>query len=93
MLPVQVSPITLNVQFLVVEDLSSFNAILGRVWLHGMKVIPSTYHQIMSYLTKDGQINLYGSQMAEGQCYQVAWKVGPNDDHGSRPEQASGSDQ
>ncbi|RVW96523.1 hypothetical protein CK203_029647 [Vitis vinifera] len=30
-LPVQVGPITLNVQFLVVEDLSSFNAILGRV--------------------------------------------------------------
>ena len=92
-LPVQVGHVTLNVQFLVVDDLSPFNAILGRAWLHGMKVIPSTYHHIMSYLTKDGQINLYGSQMATRQCYQVARKVGPSGDHGSSPEQASGSDQ
>ncbi|XP_034708876.1 uncharacterized protein LOC117931912 [Vitis riparia] len=61
MLPVQAGPIILNVQFFMVEDLSSFNAIMGRTWLHGMKVIPSTYHQMVSYLTEDGQINLYGS--------------------------------
>ena len=41
---VQVGPIILNVQFSVVEDLSPFNAILRRTWLHYMKVIPSTYH-------------------------------------------------
>ena len=29
-----------------------------------MKAIPSTYHQMVSYLTKDVQINLYGSQLA-----------------------------
>ena len=60
-LPVQVCLVTLNVQFSVVKDLSPFNAILGCAWLHGMKVIPSTYHQMVSYLTEDGQINLYGS--------------------------------
>ncbi|RVW97850.1 hypothetical protein CK203_021200 [Vitis vinifera] len=46
MLPVQVGPVTLNVQFSVVQDLSPFNAILGRTWLHYMKTIPSTYHQM-----------------------------------------------
>ena len=35
-LPVQVGPIILNVQFSVVDDLSPFNAILGRTWLHYM---------------------------------------------------------
>ncbi|RVW17188.1 hypothetical protein CK203_075956 [Vitis vinifera] len=39
-LPVQVGPVTLNVQFSVVQDLSPFNVILGRTWLHYMKVIP-----------------------------------------------------
>ena len=60
-LPVQVGPVTLNVQFSVVQDLSPFNAILGRTWLHYMKTIPSTYHQMVSFLTEDGQIDLYGS--------------------------------
>ena len=60
-LPVQAGPVTLNVQFLVVEDLSPFNVSLGRTWLHYMKAIPSTYHQMVSFLTEDGQIDLYGS--------------------------------
>nr|CAN83382.1 hypothetical protein VITISV_024224 [Vitis vinifera] len=71
-LPVQASPVTLNVQFLVVEDLSPFNVILGWTWLYYMKAIPSTYHQMVSFLTEDGQIDLYGSQLAARQCYQIA---------------------
>ena len=53
-LPVQVGSVILNVQFSVVEDLSPFNAILGCTWLHYMKVIPSTYHQMVSFLNEDG---------------------------------------
>lgn len=65
MLPIKAGPTILNVQFFVVEDLSPFNAIMGRTWLEGMKDILSTYHQmVMSYLTEEGQINLYGSQLA-----------------------------
>ncbi|RVW57997.1 hypothetical protein CK203_113326 [Vitis vinifera] len=70
-LSVQAGPIILNVQFSVVEDLSPFNAILGRTWLHYMKAIPSTYHQMVSFLTEDGHIDLYGSQLAARQCYQI----------------------
>ena len=61
---VQAGPVILNVQFSVVEDLSIFKAILGRTWLHYMKVIPSTYHQMVSFLIKDEQIDLYDSQLA-----------------------------
>nr|CAN71008.1 hypothetical protein VITISV_025165 [Vitis vinifera] len=35
-------------------------------------IISSTYHQMISYLTEDEQINLYGSQLVACQCYQVA---------------------
>nr|CAN79601.1 hypothetical protein VITISV_015421 [Vitis vinifera] len=62
-LPVQAGLVTLNVQFSVVQELSPFNVILGRTWLHYMKAIPSTYHQMVSFLTNEGQIDLYGSQL------------------------------
>ena len=52
-LSVQAGIVILNVQFSVVEDLSLFNAILGCTWLHYMKAIPSTYHQMVSFLTED----------------------------------------
>ena len=93
MLPIQASPVTLNVQFSVVEDLSPFNAILGRAWLHGMKSIPSTYHQMVSYLIEDGQIDLYYSQLATQQCYQVVQEAGSSSDNGPPPKSASLADQ
>lgn len=70
-LPVQVGPVTLNVQFSMVKDLSLFNTIMGRTWLHSMKVIPFAYHHMVSYLTEDKQIDLFGNQLVACQCYQV----------------------
>ena len=53
--------VTQQVLFSVVEDLGPYNVILGQAWLHAMKVIPSTYHQTISYLTASGQVDLQGS--------------------------------
>ena len=61
-----------QVLFSVVEDLGPYNAIMGRAWLHLMKVIPSIYHQTVSYLTNVEQVNLLGSQLATRQCYQLS---------------------
>ena len=60
-LPVQVGPVTLNIQFLMVDDLSPYNPIMRRARLRKMKVIPSTYHQMVSYLMEKGQVDLLGS--------------------------------
>nr|CAN83396.1 hypothetical protein VITISV_021698 [Vitis vinifera] len=92
-LPVQAGPVTLNVQFSVVQELSPFNVILGRTWLHYMKAIPSTYHQMVSFLTNDGQIDLYGSQLAARQCYQIAREAGANQEDASPPEPSIAHDQ
>ena len=70
--PVRAGPVTQQVLFSVVEDLGSDNAILGRAWLHAMKAVPSTYHQIISYLTASGQVDLQRSQLAAQQCYQLS---------------------
>ena len=56
----------------MVEDLGLYNAIVGRTWLHAMKAIPSTYHRTISYLTASEQVELYGSQLAARQCYQLS---------------------
>ncbi|RVW69617.1 Retrovirus-related Pol polyprotein from transposon 17.6 [Vitis vinifera] len=40
---VQAGPMVLIVQFSIMEDLSHFNAIMGRTWLHDMKAIPFMY--------------------------------------------------
>ncbi|XP_034677813.1 uncharacterized protein LOC117908321 [Vitis riparia] len=85
-LSVQAGPVTLNVQFSVVQDLPPFNVILGRTWLHCMKAISSTYHQMVSFLTEDGQINLYGSQLAARQCYQIAREAGTSQENEPLPE-------
>ena len=52
--PVRAGLVTQQVLFSVVEDLGSYNAILGRAWLQDMKVVPSTYHQTINYLTASG---------------------------------------
>lgn len=69
--PIQAGLVTLNVCFSIVENLSPYKAIMRQVWLHKMKVIPSTYHQMISYLTEVRQVDLIGSQLATRQCYQV----------------------
>ena len=71
-LSVKVEPITQQVIFSMVEDLSPYNAIVGRTWLYTMKAIPLTYHQTISYLTAFGQVNLQGSQLSARQCYQLS---------------------
>ena len=70
-LPIKVGPVTQQVLFSIVEDLGPYNVIMGRAWLHSMKVVPSTYHQMVSYLTNVGQVGLLSSQLAARQCYQL----------------------
>ena len=70
--PVQAGPVTQQVLFSIVEDLGPYNVIVARTWLHSIKVVPSTYHQAVSYLTNAGQVNLLSSQLGAQQCYQLS---------------------
>ena len=68
---VKAGPVTQRVLFSIIEDLGPYNAIVGWTWLHSMKVVPLTYHQMVSYLTNVGQVHLLSNQLAERQCYQL----------------------
>ena len=70
-LPVKAGPVVQQFLFSIVEDLGQYNAIVGRARLHAMKVMPSTYHQMIGYTISVGQIGLLSSQLAARQCYQL----------------------
>ncbi|XP_010480712.1 PREDICTED: uncharacterized protein LOC104759491 [Camelina sativa] len=57
------------VDFVVVDRPASFNAILGRPSLYGMKAVPSTYHQCVKFPSRGGIATIYGSQRTSRQCY------------------------
>ena len=71
-LPIKARLVVQQVLFSIIEDLGPYNAIVSRAWLHVMKVMTSTYHQMISYLTSAGQIDLLSSQLAIRQCYQLS---------------------
>ena len=67
-----VTLVTQQVLFSIVEDLEPYNAIMGWAWLHSRKAVPSPYHKTVSYLTNVGQVDLLSSQLAARQCYQLS---------------------
>ena len=71
MLPVTVGPTIMFVTFSVLNELSSFNVILDRTWLHAMKAMPSTYHQTLSFLINQGQIDIRGDKKIACSYYTI----------------------
>ena len=64
--------VTQQVLFSIIEYMGPNNFIMWPAWLHSMKAIPSTYHQMVSYLTNIGQVDLLSNQLAAQQCYQLS---------------------
>ncbi|XP_070039516.1 uncharacterized protein [Nicotiana tomentosiformis] len=50
--------------FEVVDGDMGYNIILGRPWLHEMKVVPSTYHQLLKFPMLEGIKQIRGDQPA-----------------------------
>ena len=59
---VTIGPVTALVSLIVMDEPSSFNAILGRTWIHAMKMkaLSLSYHQMLSFRTPLGQIDIKG---------------------------------
>ncbi|XP_022155902.1 uncharacterized protein LOC111022905 [Momordica charantia] len=66
--------VTKMVEFLVVDYKSSYNAILGRLTMHMLKAIPSTYHQSMKFPTPGGVGEIKGEQRVSRECYYTSMK-------------------
>ncbi|KAL5577724.1 hypothetical protein UlMin_019423 [Ulmus minor] len=68
-LPVYASGINLNVNFAVLDNPSAYNMILGRPWIHKMRTVPSTFHQVVRFPTKWGTKEIKGEQSISRECY------------------------
>ncbi|RVW14285.1 hypothetical protein CK203_095375 [Vitis vinifera] len=53
-----------HIERVILDGRRFVSVIMGHAWIHKIKVIPSTYHQMVSYLTEKGQVNLLSSQLA-----------------------------
>ncbi|XP_028104906.1 uncharacterized protein LOC114303929 [Camellia sinensis] len=62
-LEVQVGTKKVSTEFTVIDTLSLYNVILGRLWLHAMRVIPSTLHQLLRFPTEQGIEEARGDQV------------------------------
>ena len=63
-----------QVKFLVLDCPSPYNCILGRPWIHAMKAVPSTYHQIIKFPTEWGVQEIRGDQRTAKECYVASMK-------------------
>ena len=58
-----------NVNFLIVDCSSSYNAIIGRPTLNSWKAVTSTYHLSIKFPTEHGVGQVQGDQLAARECY------------------------
>ena len=67
-LPVQVGADVVEVDFIVIDALSPYTAIMGRPWLHSLGVVSSTLHQKVKDPFGDQVPEIVGSQSMARQC-------------------------
>ena len=75
------------VDFLVIDQPSAFNAVLGRPSLRALKAITSIYHMLMKFPTSNGVGRVQGNQEEARRCYNQAVRSA------SRPRQVNIVDQ
>ncbi|KAL5569173.1 hypothetical protein UlMin_025748 [Ulmus minor] len=61
-----------SVEFVVVDCLSSYNAIIGRPTLNAIRAVTSTYHLLVKFPTIGGIGILKGDQQASRDIYEAA---------------------
>ena len=65
---------TTTVRFLIVDAFSAYNVLLGRPSLNAIKVIPSAYHMVIKFPTKNGVGMVRGDQRMARECYSASMK-------------------
>ena len=68
-LPIYIEGVNTIQKFCVTDCLACCNIIFGRLWIHEMKVVPSTYHQCVKLPTPWGVVKIDNDQQEAKDCY------------------------
>ncbi|XP_059287609.1 uncharacterized protein LOC132040940 [Lycium ferocissimum] len=70
-LPVNAAGIVQHTKFYVIDGEMRYNALLGRPWLHIMRVVPSTLHQMLKFPTSEGVKIIHGEKPPAKEMFEV----------------------
>ncbi|XP_028123467.1 uncharacterized protein LOC114320587 [Camellia sinensis] len=73
-LPIVAGTKTLQLEFLVINTPSPYNAILGRPWIHQIEAVPSTYNHLIRFPTEHGVEQISRDQVTSKHCFIAAMK-------------------
>ncbi|XP_021991426.1 uncharacterized protein LOC110888195 [Helianthus annuus] len=73
-LPIYIEGVNSIKKICVIDCLSCYNVILGRLWIYDMKAVPSTYHQCVKLPTPWGVVKIESDQQEAKNCYTSSMK-------------------
>nr|XP_009593539.1 uncharacterized protein LOC104090189 [Nicotiana tomentosiformis] len=71
-LPILASGITLETTFHIMDHATAYNAIVGRPWIHHMRVVPSSLYQVIKFPTPWGIYSIRGKHRTSREYYRIA---------------------
>lgn len=77
-LPVYAVGVNLHITFVVLDSPLANNVMLSRPWIHDMRVVPSTFHQVIRFPTIWGVKEIKGEQATSHDCYRNTLRAKPS---------------
>ncbi|XP_009614731.2 uncharacterized protein [Nicotiana tomentosiformis] len=81
LLPINAEGVMKTTLFEVVDSDMGYNIILGRPWLHEMKAVPSTYHQLLKFPSPYEINRIRGDQPAAREMNTISISSSKRKDH------------
>jgi len=70
-LPIYAHGVTSFQIFQVIDCSTSYNVLQGRPWIHGVKAVPSTFHQCVKIPSRWGVVTIKGEKEVAQKCYEI----------------------
>ncbi|XP_026400087.1 uncharacterized protein LOC113295978 [Papaver somniferum] len=67
-LQVDAGPMKVDTRFSVVDAPFPYNTIIGRIWVHKLKGVATTYHQYLRFPTPERVMEIKGDQVTAREC-------------------------
>nr|XP_016437581.1 PREDICTED: uncharacterized protein LOC107763605 [Nicotiana tabacum] len=71
-LPVLAGGVIMETTFHVMNLETAYNAIIGRLWIHAMRAVPSSFYQVIKFPTPWGVFSIRGEPRTAQEYYKIA---------------------